>query len=761
MMKLSSFINKIILLMLSSLAITIAHAGSPLWTFTALTATSLTVPVTGTASVKYTVTNQSSKAHTLAMRAIPGITQVTTAGNCPNPFILAGHQSCILNLTITGSALPGNISGGPVVCQVGSISQCYQPSPASSLQIIKGDAQYTVGGSVFGLQGTLVLQNNGAETITMTADGSFVFPESFQSGSHYAVTILSQPGTQTCTVTNGSGVITDASITNIVVTCSTNRRTIGGTVSGLSGTVVLQNNGTDDLAITSNGSFTFPTPLAQGSTYNVTVLSQPATQHCTVTNASGTVGASNVSNVQVSCTTNTFTIGGTVSGLTGTVVLQNNNGDNNSISSNGPFTFSTPLPQGSTYNVTVLSQPAAQHCTVTNASGTVGAGNVTNVLVTCAANTYTVGGTVSGLTGTVVLQNNNADDESISSNGPFTFSTPLAQGSPYNVTVLTQPAGQVCNVSNASGTIGSGNVTNVAVTCIDSTTLTTSLTDLALSVNNTAFNPALTGNPRIITITNAGSTTATGLTVTPPTWPSGTTSSTNCGSTLGSGSSCTITITPGNTATSNGTTPCTNGTAPVAGVVQVSAANATAVSTNVVVLGYGCVYQGGFLFAVNDATANTGSIGGQVAATTNEGSLSWSTVFSITGVNSNTNGASNTAALATPVGQFPAAQACINKTTQGFTDWYLPAICQMGYDGQSFGSGCGSSGSPLLQNIYSNLRVNGDIGGFGVGTFFSSSEDTSLNPNLYAWTQNYAVGSTQGQSIKTSNPQSIRRVRNF
>lgn len=179
---------------------------------------------------------------------------------------------------------------------------------------------------------------------------------------------------------------------------------------------------------------------------------------------------------------------------------------------------------------------------------------------------------------------------------------------------------------------------------------------------------------------------------------------------------------------------------PYAGVVQVSAANATAVSTNVVVLGYGCVYQGGFLFAVNDATANTGSIGGQVAATTNEGSLSWSTVFSITGVNSNTNGASNTAALATPVGQFPAAQACINKTTQGFTDWYLPAICQMGYDGQSFGSGCGSSGSPLLQNIYSNLRVNGDIGGFGVGYFFQfqrryqfKSKPLCLDTKLRRW----------------------------
>ena len=40
---------------------------------------------------------------------------------------------------------------------------------------------------------------------------------------------------------------------------------IGGTVSGLSGTVVLQDNGGDDLSVTANGSFTFATSLAGGA----------------------------------------------------------------------------------------------------------------------------------------------------------------------------------------------------------------------------------------------------------------------------------------------------------------------------------------------------------------------------------------------------------------------------------------------------------------------------------------------------------------
>ena len=76
-----------------------------------------------------------------------------------------------------------------------------------------------------------------------------------------------------------------------------------------------------------------------------------------------------------------------------------------------------------------------------------------------------IGGTVSGLSGTVVLQDNGGDDLSVSASGAFTFATALSAGSAYNVTVKTNPAGQTCSVANGSGTVGSAGVTNVAVTC--------------------------------------------------------------------------------------------------------------------------------------------------------------------------------------------------------------------------------------------------------------------------------------------------------
>jgi hypothetical protein len=78
---------------------------------------------------------------------------------------------------------------------------------------------------------------------------------------------------------------------------------------------------------------------------------------------------------------------------------------------------------------------------------------------------YSVGGTVSGLSGTVVLQDNGGNDLSVGASGPFTFSTGLLSGAAYNVTVTGNPPGQTCSVANGSGTVGTANVTNVVVAC--------------------------------------------------------------------------------------------------------------------------------------------------------------------------------------------------------------------------------------------------------------------------------------------------------
>src|SRR4051812_22480428 len=70
---------------------------------------------------------------------------------------------------------------------------------------------YQVGGTVTGLAGTgLVLQNNGGDDLSVSADGSFTFPTALKSGDSYAVTVLTQPAgpTQTCAVVGGTGTST-------------------------------------------------------------------------------------------------------------------------------------------------------------------------------------------------------------------------------------------------------------------------------------------------------------------------------------------------------------------------------------------------------------------------------------------------------------------------------------------------------------------------------------------------------------------------
>ena len=78
--------------------------------------------------------------------------------------------------------------------------------------------------------------------------------------------------------------------------------------------------------------------------------------------------------------------------------------------------------------------------------------------------TYTVGGTLAGANGAVTLKLNGANDLILSTPGSFTFVGGIAYLVAYTVTATS--AMQMCNVGNASGTMGLANITNVAVTCV-------------------------------------------------------------------------------------------------------------------------------------------------------------------------------------------------------------------------------------------------------------------------------------------------------
>ena len=240
---------------------------------------------------------------------------------------------------------------------------------------------------------------------------------------------------------------------------------VGGSVSGLSGTVVLQDNGGDNLSLTANGAFTFATALAGGTAYTVTVKTNPSGETCTVSNGSGTIASANVTNVTVS--------------LRERARLQRRRERVGAVGDGGAARQRWGQPVADRERGVHLRHRAGRrhrlhrdrqnqplrgnlHRFQRLGHHRLGQHHQRHRRLRERARLY-VGGSVSGLSGTVVLQDNGGDNLSLTANGAFTFATALAGGTAYTVTVKTNPSGETCTVSNGSGTIASANVTNVTV----------------------------------------------------------------------------------------------------------------------------------------------------------------------------------------------------------------------------------------------------------------------------------------------------------
>jgi DNA-binding beta-propeller fold protein YncE len=154
--------------------------------------------------------------------------------------------------------------------------------------------------------------------------------------------------------------------------------------------------------------------------------------------------------------TPTYTIGGTVSGLTsGSLVLKNNNGDDLTISANSTsFTFTTAQASGGTYAVTAGARPSRLACDITNDTGTVAGANVIGVTITCISPVYVV----------------NQDSKTVSTyainstTGILTaLSTPTIATGSFSTSITVNPAGTFAYVANASSSTVSSRVRFVKV----------------------------------------------------------------------------------------------------------------------------------------------------------------------------------------------------------------------------------------------------------------------------------------------------------
>ncbi len=226
---------------------------------------------------------------------------------------------------------------------------------------------FNIGGTVTGLSGVLIIQNNsGDDTVvkqTGSDDVSFTFKTSISSGSAYSVSVKLQPNTQTCTASNASGT-TSQNISNITIACISSSYNVSGTVSGLTGSVVLQNNGADNLTV-SNGSFSFTNKINKGSAYNVTVKTQPSPFICSAASNRG-LASDNMSSVSIVCAVQAYFLSGTANGLGSTTLGLQFDNETKTLSDNDSFSFSTPVAKGGGYSIYIPSQPDNRTCSVIN-----------------------------------------------------------------------------------------------------------------------------------------------------------------------------------------------------------------------------------------------------------------------------------------------------------------------------------------------------------------------------------------------------------
>ena len=268
---------------------------------------------------------------------------------------------------------------------------------------------------------------------------------------------------------------------------------LGGTVTGLGNSpLVLQNNGAANRSFSMTNQVTMgAVPL--GSSYNVTVFTQPEGRTCDVANGSGTATGP-VSNIQVTCVVNdgiaTYNVSGTVSGgAVGTdglqVTLTTLDGAETIDIGAGTtsFAFAMPVFDLSDYTVSATYPGAGgvtSNCSVANGTGAIVGADVTNANVNSCE--FTIGGTVGfhffnppgplGAGGVTLALHDAVGVEletvNVATAGAYSFLTPRESNvqARYTVAVKEHPAGQHCVLGNAGNAslVTAGNV-NLAVTC--------------------------------------------------------------------------------------------------------------------------------------------------------------------------------------------------------------------------------------------------------------------------------------------------------
>ena len=397
-----------------------------------------------------------------------GLSLTTLGVNLP---VASGATSFTFGAILTTGVVydvtaPGQPAGQ--LCTVTNGSGTAETANITNVVVTCSDKTFNVGGTISGLTAAGLVLTNGSDALSVPAGAtSFTMPTAVANGSGYSVTVTAQPTGLTCDVTNGAGTITGP-VTNITVACTDQSPAVGGSISGLGrATGLVLANGAYTYTVPAGAThFAFDTPQSSGDSYAVRVQSQPTGVTCSTTQGLGTIPTHSVTDISVTCSDEAYSLGGAVAGLTASGLVLSDGDDTISVPLDATrFTMPTAVASGSSYSVSVQSQPVGLTCTISRGTGTIAAGAITNVDVTCASSSFTLGGSISGLSASGLVLSDGADDLSVSANAArFSMPNAFAYGSDYAVTIKAQPRSATCQITHGAGAV-SAEVETVQVTC--------------------------------------------------------------------------------------------------------------------------------------------------------------------------------------------------------------------------------------------------------------------------------------------------------
>jgi hypothetical protein len=151
------------------------------------------------------------------------------------------------------------------------------------------------------------------------------------------------------------------------------------------------------------------------------------------------------------------------------LILTNNGGDDLVIPAGATsFQFSRAVSTDDEFNIEVKQYPSnVKTCTIANGKARANYYTIAQITMSCEIKTHPFSIKIQGLTTPGLVVVNGTDRREVPANAASLEMTPVYEDGPYGVTILTQPTGQTCTVSNGSGTMGSTdtNNNNVLVTC--------------------------------------------------------------------------------------------------------------------------------------------------------------------------------------------------------------------------------------------------------------------------------------------------------